>query len=287
MGGGRHAGTRFLIGGTAGRTTLAGEGLQHDDGHSHVLASTIPNCASYDPTFAFELAVIVHHGLKRMFFDQENVFYYLTVMNENYPHPALPAGSEEGILKGMYLLREGAPPERDGKKHPRVQLLGCGAILREVIAGAELLDADFAVSADVWSATSFTELRRDGMAVERWNRLHPTETPRRSYVEQCLSPRSGPVVAASDYMRLFADQIRPWVDRRFVTLGADGFGRSDMRSRLRQFFEVDRYHVAIAALKALADEGEIGSQVVAGGDRAIRHRSGPAASLDTVRRTRS
>ncbi len=331
----------FLVGGTAGRTTLAGEGLQHDDGHSHVLASTIPNCASYDPTFAYELAVIVRHGLKRMFSEQENVFYYLTVMNENYPQPAMPAGCEEGILKGLYLLREGPPPDRGGsppqraatapdggeglppdpggspppgsagvppatgrrsgaegppdpenadvspadgdpprersglrergglpepggKRPPRVQLLGSGTILREVIAAAELLETDFAVSADVWSATSFTELRRDGMAVERWNRLHPTGTPRRSYVEQCLDPRPGPVVAASDYMRLFADQIRPWVRRRFVALGADGFGRSDMRARLRRFFEVDRFHVAVAALKALADDGEIGAQVVAG-----------------------
>ena len=314
----------FLVGGTAGRTTLAGEGLQHDDGHSHVLASTIPNCVSYDPTFAYELAVIVHHGLKRMFSAQESVFYYLTVMNENYPQPEMPAGCEEGILRGMYLLREGARPERggeapgrsgasgrsgggasggaagrddgasgrsggaegssggasgrddgasgrsggafgrDGKERPRVQLLGCGTILREVVAAAELLDADFAVDADVWSATSFTELRRDGMAVERWNRLHPTEPQRRSYVERRLAPRAGPVVAASDYMRLFAEQIRPWVHRRFVTLGADGYGRSDMRSRLRRFFEVDRYHVAVTALKALADEGEIGSQVVAG-----------------------
>ena len=199
-----------------------------------------------------------------MFSEQENVFYYLTVMNENYPHPEMPAGCEDGILKGMYLLREGTPPARGGKERPRVQLLGCGTILREVIAAAELLDADFAVDADVWSATSFTELRRDGMAAERWNRLHPTEPPRRSYVEQCLEPRTGPVVAASDYMRLFADQIRPWVDRRFVTLGADGFGRSDVRARLRRFFEIDRFHVAVTALKALADEGEIGSQVVAG-----------------------
>ena len=254
----------FLVGGTAGRTTLAGEGLQHDDGHSHVFSSAIPNCVSYDPTFAFELAVIVHHGLKRMFSEQENVFYYLTVMNENYPHPALPAGAEEGILKGMYLLKADESPGRGGKERSKVQLLGCGTILREVIAAAELLEEDFSVDADVWSATSFTELRRDGMAVERWNRLHPTEPPRRSFVEQCLAPRTGPVVAASDYMRLFADQIRPWVDRRFVTLGADGFGRSDMRSRLRRFFEVDRFHVAIAALKALADDGEIGSQVVAG-----------------------
>ena len=254
----------FLVGGTAGRTTLAGEGLQHDDGHSHVFSSAIPNCVSYDPTFAFELAVIVHHGMKRMFSEQENIFYYLTVMNENYPHPALPAGSEEGILKGMYLLKADESPGRGKAERPKVQLLGCGTILREVIAATELLEADFSVGADVWSATSFTELRRDGMAVERWNRLHPTEPPRRAFVEQCLGSRTGPVVAASDYMRLFADQIRPWVDRRFITLGADGFGRSDLRSRLRRFFEVDRFHIAIAALKALADDGEIGSQVVAG-----------------------
>jgi len=258
----------FLVGGTAGRTTLAGEGLQHDDGHSHVIASTIPNCVSYDPTFAYELAVIIHHGLKRMFSEQESVFYYLTVMNENYPQPEMPANCEEGILKGMYLVREGATPKKTPKKakdeRPRVQLMGSGTILREVLAAAELLEADFEVDADVWSATSFTELRRDGMAVERWNRLHPTEAPRRSYLEQCIEPRPGPVVAASDYMRLFADQIRPWMHRRFVTLGADGFGRSDMRSRLRRFFEIDRFHVAVTALKALADEGEIGSQVVAG-----------------------
>ena len=254
----------FLVGGTAGRTTLAGEGLQHDDGHSHVVASTIPNCVSYDPTFAYELAVIVHHGLERMFSAQESVFYYLTVMNENYPQPKMPAGCEEGILMGMYLVREGAAPKKAKDKRPRVQLMGSGTILREVIAAAELLDADFEVDADVWSATSFTELRRDGMAVERWNRLHPTGKQRRSYVETCLEARDGPAVAASDYMRLFAEQIRPWVGRRFVTLGADGFGRSDMRSRLRRFFEVDRFHVTVTALKALADEGEIGSQVVAG-----------------------
>ena len=254
----------FLVGGTAGRTTLAGEGLQHDDGHSHVIASTIPNCVSYDPTYAYELAVIVHHGLKRMISDQESVFYYLTVMNENYPQPEMPAGCEEGILRGLYLVREGAAPKKANDGRPRVQLMGSGTILREVIAAAELLDADFEVDADVWSATSFTELRRDGMAVERWNRLHPTEKPRRSYVEKCLESRDGPAVAASDYMRLFAEQIRPWMNRRFVTLGADGFGRSDMRSRLRRFFEVDRFNVAVTALKALADEGEIGSQVVAG-----------------------
>ena len=253
----------FLVGGTAGRTTLAGEGLQHDDGHSHVLASTIPNCASYDPTFAYELAVIVHHGLERMFSAQENVFYYLTVMNENYPHPPMPVGCEEGILKGMYLLREGSPSERGWKKRPRAQLLGSGAILREVIAAADLLEADYGVNADIWSATSFTELRRDGMAVERWNRLHPTEVPRRSYVEHCLGVREGPVVAASDYMRLFADQIRPWVNRRFVTLGTDGFGRSDVRARLRAFFEVDRFHIVVATLKTLVGENSIEPQTVA------------------------
>ena len=254
----------FLVGGTAGRTTLAGEGLQHDDGHSHILAANIPNCRSYDPTFAYELAVIVHDGLKRMFSEQGSGFYYLTVMNENYPHPAMPVGCEENILAGMYLLQEGAPTGRGAKKRARVQLLGSGTILREVMAAAELLDGDFGVGADVWSATSFTELRRDGMAVERWNRLHPTEAPRRSYVERCLDGRQGPVVAASDYVRLFADQIRPWVDRRFVALGTDGFGRSDMRVRLRRFFEIDRFHVAIAALKALADEGAVGSDVAAG-----------------------
>ena len=254
----------FLVGGTAGRTTLAGEGLQHDDGHSHVLSSNIPNCRSYDPTFAYELAVIVHDGLKRMFSEQENGFYYLTVMNENYPQPAMPDGCEKGILDGMYLLREGTPSGRGKNRRPRVQLMGSGTILREVIAAADLLEAEFEVSVDVWSATSFTELRRDGMAVERWNRLHPTEPPRRSYVERCLESRAGPVVAASDYVRLFADQIRPWVDRRFVALGADGYGRSDMRARLRRFFEIDRFHVTVAALKALADEGQIGSQVAAG-----------------------
>ena len=262
----------FLVGGTAGRTTLAGEGLQHDDGHSHVLSSTIPNCASYDPTFAFELAVIVHDGLKRMFSEQESRFYYLTVMNENYPHPPMPAGSEEGILKGLYLLREGPPPGR-GRKRPRVQILGSGTILREAVAAAELLEADFRVIADVWSATSFTELRRDGMAAERWNRLHPTERPRQSYVERCLGPRKGPVVAASDYMRLFADQIRPWVGRRFVALGTDGFGRSDGRAQLRAFFEVDRHHVAVAALKALADEGEIDPRIVS--DAIAKYRIDP------------
>ena len=247
----------FLIGGTSGRTTLNGEGLQHEDGHSHLLASTIPNCRAYDPTYAYELAVIVREGLRRMLSEQEDVFYYLTVMNENYRHPAMPEGVEEGILRGMYLLREGTKG-----RTPRVQLFGSGAILREVIAGGELLEQDFDVAADVWSVTSFTELRREGLEVERWNRLHPTATPRRAYVEETLTDREGPFVAASDYLRSFAEQIRPFVPGRYVTLGTDGFGRSDYRVALRRFFEVDRHHVAVAALKALADEGTVEPDVV-------------------------
>ena len=248
----------FLVGGTAGRTTLNGEGLQHEDGHSHVLASVIPNCVAYDPTYAYELGVIVREGLRRMCTEQEDVFYYLTVMNENYAHPPMPDGVEEGILRGMYLLREA--PEGDG---PRVQLLGSGSILREVEAAAELLAGDFSVAADVWSVTSFTELRRDGLGVERWNRLHPTEPQRRPYVEEQLSGREGPAVASTDYIRTFADQIRPYVPGRYVALGTDGFGRSDYRVALRRFFEVDRHHVAVAALKALADEGAVEPSVVA------------------------
>jgi pyruvate dehydrogenase E1 component len=247
----------FLIGATSGRTTLNGEGLQHEDGHSHLLASTIPNCRAYDPTYAYELAVIVRDGLRRMGTEQEDGFYYLTVMNENYVQPPLPEGAEDGILRGMYVVREGA----EGRPL-RVQLLGSGSILREVLAGAELLESDFDVAADVWSVTSFTELRRDGLEVERWNRLHPTETPRRAYVEEALDGRSGPVVASSDYMRAFADQIRAWVPGRFIALGTDGFGRSDYRVALRRFFEVDRHHVAVAALKGLADEGAVEPSVV-------------------------
>ncbi len=247
----------FLLGGTAGRTTLNGEGLQHEDGHSLVLAATIPNCKSYDPTYSYELAVIIQDGLRRMGQEQEDVFYYLTVMNENYAHPAMPEGAAEGILRGMYLLREG---EGDG---PRVQLMGSGTILREVIAGGDLLREDFGVSADVWSVTSFTELQRDGMAADRWSRLHPTEEPRVPFVEQCLAGREGPAVASTDYVRTFADQIRPFVrGRRYEVLGTDGFGRSDYRVKLRRFFEVDRHHVAIAALRALADEGAVERSVV-------------------------
>jgi pyruvate dehydrogenase E1 component len=244
----------FLIGGTAGRTTLNGEGLQHEDGHSQIVSATIPNCVSYDPTFSYEVAVIIQDALRRMYAKQEDVFYYITVMNENYAHPAMPEGVEPGILKGMYLFREGKTGK---KKAPRVQLLGSGTILREVIAAADLLAEDFGVIADVWSAPSFTELRREAIEVERWNLLHPTEPPRRSYFEQCLNDREGPVVAATDYMRLFADQIRTWVPRRYHVLGTDGFGRSDYRKKLRHFFEVDRHWVALAALKALADDGTI------------------------------
>ncbi len=248
----------FLIGGTAGRTTLAGEGLQHQDGHSHLLASTIPNCVAYDPAFAYELAVIVQDGMRRMFQEQENLFYYITVMNENYPQPAMPEGIESQIVEGMYLYRP-APKRR--KK--RVQLLGGGTILREVIAAAELLEQDFGVAADVWSVTSFNELRRDGLDVERWNMLHPDARPRRSVVEKRLAKQPGPVVAATDYMRAYADQIRPYVPGRYKVLGTDGFGRSDMRSQLRRFFEVNRHYVVVAALSALAEEGEVDAGLVA------------------------
>jgi pyruvate dehydrogenase E1 component len=250
----------FLIGGTAGRTTLNGEGLQHEDGHSHVLSATIPNCVSYDPTFGYEVAVIVHDGLRRMYAEQEDVYYYLTVMNENYRHPPMPEGAEEGILRGMYLLQEG----RKRKGRPRVQLLGSGTILREVIAAAGLLDADFGVTADIWSVPSFTELRREGLAAERWNMLHPTEPPRPSYVETCLAARpDGPVIASTDYIRSFADQIRPFVPRRYRVLGTDGFGRSDYRRNLRSFFEVDRHYVAVAALHSLAADGTVPAATVA------------------------
>jgi pyruvate dehydrogenase E1 component len=242
----------FLLGGTAGRTTLNGEGLQHEDGHSHVLAATIPNCVSYDPTFAYEVAVIIQEGLRRMFKDQEDVYYYVTLMNENYAHPQMPAGAEEGIRRGMYLFHDGG-----GGAAPRVQLMGSGTILREVIAGAQLLEQDFGVRADVWSCPSFNELRRNGLEAERWNLLHPAQPPRKSYVAQCLGGRQGPIVAATDYMRGFADQIRPYVPRRYVCLGTDGFGRSDYRVALRKFFEVDRHYVAIAALNALAEDGAL------------------------------
>jgi len=250
----------FLLGGTAGRTTLNGEGLQHEDGHSHLMAATIPNCITYDPTYAYELAVIIQDGLKRMYADGEDVYYYITVMNENYAHPAMPAGVEADILKGMYLLREAPAAKKD--KSPKVQLLGSGTILREVIAAADLLEKDFGVKADIWSATSFNELRRDGIDAERWNMLHPADAPRESHVQKCLKDRAGPVIAATDYMRAFGDQIRPYVPGRYVVLGTDGYGRSDTRRNLRRFFEVDRHYVAVAALKALADEGTLSIEKV-------------------------
>jgi len=253
----------FLLGGTAGRTTLNGEGLQHEDGHSHILAGTIPNCVSYDPTFAYEVVAIVRDGMRRMYAEQEDVYYYITLMNENYPHPGMPEGSEAGILKGLYQLSDGG---KTPKKGHRVQLMGSGTILREVMFAAELLKADFGIAADVWSATSYNELRRDGMAAERWSRLHPTEPARKSHVEQCLDGHDGPVIAATDYMRNYADQVREYVQaagRRYTVLGTDGFGRSDYRRKLRRFFEVDRWHVAVAALKALADDGVIKHAVVA------------------------
>jgi pyruvate dehydrogenase E1 component len=240
----------FLVGGTSGRTTLNGEGLQHEDGHSHILASTIPNCVSYDPTYAYELAVIVQHGLKRMYGDNEDVYFYITTLNENYPHPAMPEGAEEGILKGMYRLKTVG----EGGSALKVRLLGCGAILREVEAGAELLARDFGVTSEIWSVTSFTELRREGLDVERWNMLHPEETPRIPYAEQCLGRGQGPVIAATDYMKALGDGIRPYVPGSYKVLGTDGFGRSDYRRALRSFFEVDRFHVAVAALKSLADD---------------------------------
>ena len=246
----------FLMGGTAGRTTLAGEGLQHQDGHSHVVAGTIPNCISYDPTFAYELAVIIHSGLKRMYQLKENVFYYITVMNENYHQPAMPKGSEEGIIKGLYCLDEG---EENGLK---VQLMGSGTILREVIEAGELLKKDFKINSDVWSATSINELARDARDCSRWNRLHPTKKARRSYVETQLQGRKGPIIIATDYIRSYAEQISEYVTSRFVSLGTDGYGRSDTRDNLRVFFEVNRYHVVVAALKALADDGEIENKVV-------------------------
>jgi pyruvate dehydrogenase E1 component len=250
----------FLLGATAGRTTLNGEGLQHEDGHSHVLSSVIPNCVSYDPTYGYEVAVIVHDGLRRMVGDQEDVFYYITLMNENYEHPALPQGAEQGILKGMYLLRESK-----SKAKARVQLLGSGTILREVLAAADMLESDWGVAADVWSCTSFTELRRDGLAAERWNLLHPEAKARVPYVTQVLGEKAGPVVAATDYIKTFADQVRPFIPlgRAYKVLGTDGFGRSDSRAKLRHFFEVNREFVAIAALKALAEQGEGKAKTVA------------------------
>jgi len=245
-------GTRgFLLGATAGRTTLNGEGLQHEDGQSQVFAATVPNCVSYDPTYAYEVAVIIQDGMRRMYSEQENIFYYITVMNENYEQPALPAGTEEDILKGMYRFQKG-----DDNDCPRVQLMGSGTIFREVVAAAELLKNDWNVEADLWSCPSFNELGRDIQACERWNRLHPTETAKHSHVSRCLSDAKGPVIASTDYVRAFAEQIRSDISAPYTVLGTDGFGRSDTRENLRSFFEVNRFHIVIAALKSLADNDE-------------------------------
>jgi pyruvate dehydrogenase E1 component len=249
----------FLLGATAGRTTLAGEGLQHQDGHSHLIAATVPNCVAYDPTFAYELAVIIQNGLVRMFENLENVFYYITLMNENYVQPAMPVGAEPGILKGMYLFK--------AAKKPAVALVGCGTILREVIKAAEILESDYQITASIYSATSFTELRREALDVERWNMLHPSKKAKVPYVTDLLKNHKGPVVAATDYMRSFADQIRTFIPNRYITLGTDGYGRSDSRKQLRHFFEVDAKYIVVATLKALADEGTLESIVV---DAAIK-----------------
>jgi len=240
-----------LIGATAGRTTLAGEGLQHQDGHGHILASTIPNCISYDPTFAYELVVIIQNGLKRMFQDNEDIFYYLAVMNENYQHPPMPEGVEEDILKGMYLLKKGS------RKKLKVRLLGSGTILREVIAAAELLENDFGVAAEIWSATSFNELRREGLDIKRWNGLHPDKKPKDTYVESLLKGADSPVIAATDYMKIYADQIREFISAPYTVLGTDGYGRSDTRAQLRKHFEVNRYYITVTALNSLKEEGKV------------------------------
>jgi pyruvate dehydrogenase E1 component len=251
----------FLLGATAGRTTLSGEGLQHQDGTSHLIASTIPSCHAYDPCFAYELAIILEAGLQAMLERQQDVFYYVTLMNESYTHPSLPAGCEEGIIRGMYLVR-GSELATGGARSPRVQLLGSGTIMREVVAAAELLERDWAIAADVWSVTSFTELRRSGLEVERQNRLRHAQQPQQSWVEQCLGRTAGPIIAATDYVRAVPDLIRTWVPRRYVTLGTDGFGRSDTRAALRRFFEVDRISVALAAISALADDGTVSRLLV-------------------------
>ncbi|MEK6806242.1 MAG: pyruvate dehydrogenase (acetyl-transferring), homodimeric type [Pseudomonadota bacterium] len=248
----------FLLGATAGRTTLNGEGLQHQDGHSQLMANLVPNCRSYDPAFSYELAVLLHHGMREMYVEYKDVFYYITLYNENYTHPAMPKGAEDGIIRGLYLLSETKKP---AKLH--VQLMGSGSILREVIAAAELLKEEFGVTSDVWSATSFNELCRDGQDVDRWNLLHPEKKPKKSYVTQRLEGRKGPAISSTDHIKAYSEQIRPYVPMPFHTLGTDGFGRSDNRPALRDFFEVDRRWITIKALKALADQGALPAEKVA------------------------
>jgi pyruvate dehydrogenase E1 component len=252
----------FLLGGTAGRTTLNGEGLQHEDGHSHVWSASVPNCVSYDPTFAFELAVVIQDGMRRMLDAQDDVYYYITLMNENYSHPAMPAGAEKDIIKGMYKLRSVG----DANTKLRVQLLGSGTIFREVIAAAEVLYTDWGIASDLWGCPSFTELGRDWNTVHRNNLLNPAAAPQLSHVERCLKDTTGPIIAATDYVRTFADQIRPAIQhlgRRYEVLGTDGFGRSDTRENLRDFFEVDYRWVVLTSLRALADAGQIDRKKIA------------------------
>ncbi len=268
-------GRGFLLGGTSGRTTLNGEGLQHQDGHSHILANTVPNCASYDPTFAYELAVVIQHGLEEMFVLQKPKYFYITIMNENYKQPAMPKGCEEGIIKGMYLFKKNS--KKNSKKV--VQLLGSGTILQEVIAAADLLKDDFDIDADIWSVTSFNELRREGQALARWNMLHPEEKPKQNYVDSCLGKAKGPVIASTDYMKNYADQIRDYISATYTVLGTDGFGRSDTREKLRHFFEVDRYFIVIAALSALVEDNVITSDVVS---KAIKQYKIDPDKLDPV-----
>ncbi|MGI9318637.1 MAG: pyruvate dehydrogenase (acetyl-transferring), homodimeric type, partial [bacterium] len=248
----------FILGGTSGRTTLAGEGLQHQDGHSLILSGTVPNCISYDPTYSYELAVIIQDGMRRMFDEQESIYYYITVMNENYSHPALQKGTEEGILRGMYLLKS---TSSKGNKI-KVQLLGSGSILREVEVAAEMLSNDYGIDTDIWSVTSFNELARDGHETDRYNRLHPDQEPRKSYVQMCLENTDGPVIAATDYVKLYADQIRAWIPNQYHVLGTDGYGRSDTRQKLRQFFEVDRHYVVIATLNSLLEQEKVSEKEV-------------------------
>jgi pyruvate dehydrogenase E1 component len=251
-------GKGFLMGGTAGRTTLNGEGLQHQDGHSHVLASAIPSMMAYDPAYAYETAVVVQDGIRRMYQEQEDVFYYITMYNENYAMPPMPEGCREAILKGLYLFRAAD----SATNRPCVQLLGSGPILREALRAQELLAEQFHVAADVWSATSFNQLRRDALECDRWNLLHPSEPARQPYVNSALNPAEGPIIAATDYMKIVADQIAPWLSGRLYSLGTDGFGRSDNRAHLRRFFEVDAECIALAALHQLARNGKVPKEIL-------------------------
>jgi pyruvate dehydrogenase E1 component len=257
-----------LLGATAGRTTLNGEGLQHEDGHSHLMAATVPNCLAYDPGFAYEVAVIIQEGLRRMYVEDESIFYYITLYNEPYVMPALPEGANEGILKGMYLLKSAEVPGA----RSRVQLLGSGPILRQTLLAQETLARDYGVASDLYSVTSYKELRREALEIERWNLLHPTETPRQCYVQKLLAGKQGPYIAASDYMHLVTEQIAKWVPGRLVTLGTDGFGRSDTRENLRRHFEIDAAHITFAALSELHRRGEF--------DRAAIEKARQALGID-------